>query len=272
MFNLFSSGSACVHSLSDAPLGMLPLQGPDSPFGNLLGYIVVFFVVVWPIIRGLLDNAKKQRAEFEAKETKAGHRPNQSRNRQARRTLEEILEGKLERVDSYDEPEPTYEEKPTAVTPRRERTPLAQAKKPKAPALGDRPADESVAPVYHLDDLHGESDVELGGDPFDEGSMESDLVSESKLSHVPTEDELESNLDSTMRGISRGAASARPGPGGLTPAYVPDLGALRSEDPEAIFRGMGRPLTPWQKAFILKEVLGQPMASRPAPTLTDLPS
>ena len=33
-----------------------PLQGgPDSPLGDLLGYVVLFVVVIWPIIRGVLD-------------------------------------------------------------------------------------------------------------------------------------------------------------------------------------------------------------------------
>ena len=36
-----------------------PLQGgPDSPLGDLLGYVVLFVVVIWPIIRGVLDQAQ----------------------------------------------------------------------------------------------------------------------------------------------------------------------------------------------------------------------
>ena len=269
MTSLFTSVWAWLQPLGAPPLGLLQ-PGPDSPFGDLLGYVIIFFVIVWPILRGLLETAKKQRAEFEEKERQAGHRSAPSPNRKARRTLEEILEGKLERVDSYDEPEVAVKAAPQR--PKRKPLPPPSAPEPKAAAFGDRPMDESSAPVYHLDDLHGDSDAELGGDPFDEDSMEAELVSEARLAHVPTEDELESSLESALDGMPRRAISARPGPAAKAPVGAPNLDALRSEDPEAIFRAMGRPLSPWQKAMILKEVLGQPLAARPAPTLTDLPS
>jgi hypothetical protein len=251
-----------------APL--LQRRGPDSPFGDLLGWIVVFFVIVWPILRGLMETAREQRKKFESNAPKAGPRKSgqggPTPNRKARRTLEEILEGKLERVDSYDEPEEFLPEPP----PRKPQRPSTKLTESKPAAFGDRPADEDSAPIYRFDDLQSESSTKLGADPFDESSMDSDLVPEAKLSHVPTEDELESDLESTMDGITRRpapAAAARPVPaaGGMGP------GLLRSDDPEVIFRKMGRPLSPWQKAFILKEVLGDPLASRPLPTLDDFP-
>ena len=241
-----------------------PPLGPDSPFGDLLGYIIIFFVVVWPILRGLLENAKKQREEFESKRSQAGPRSGQGRGERGRRTLEEILEGKLERIDSYDEPPVMPAEAPPQPAPRVERR---LAPESKLPAFGDRPADEAAAPVYTDDDLLGGSSVELGSDPFDEASLEQDLVSKAALAEVPTEGEVEANLGSAMGPMQR-----RPGAVQASPiAPQSGLEVLRSDDPEAIYRGMGRPLSPWQKAFILKEVLGQPLASRPAPTLSDLP-
>ena len=255
-----------LEALAGLDFGGLPLglvqRGPDNPFGDLLGWVVVFFVIIWPIIRGLLEQATKQRKEFAEKQRQAPPRAG-GPSGQGRRTLEEILEGKLERVDSYDEPEVLSTEFPK-TTPRHTAPRSVEAE---PAAFGDRPLEEGSAPVYHFDDLQSDSNVELGGDPFDDSSMESDLVPEAKLREVPTEGELEADLGSAMEGIRRHPSPAR----SVQAAEVSREGLLRSDDPEVIFRSMGRPLSPWQKALILKEVLGAPLGSRPLPTLDNLP-
>ena len=50
---------------------VLALQQPDKPFGDILGWLIVFVVVIWPIIRGLLENASTQRKKFEQQQKRA---------------------------------------------------------------------------------------------------------------------------------------------------------------------------------------------------------
>ena len=249
----------------------LALQGgPDSPFGDVLGYIIVFFVIVWPILRGIIESARGERKEFEAKQGQG--KPAAPRPARRKRTLEEILEGKLERADIDVAPRPVQPAIPL-------KPPVSRAPAPKvqAPAarFGERPVDESSAPVYRADDLYGGDPYEdLVGDPFDEASMEQDLVPDARLRHISSEDEVEAGGASigtqargeTARSVEERAQRAirRATPVALESTQIRD-------DPEVLFRRLPRPLTPWQKAVVLREVLSPPLATRPSPTLTDLP-
>ncbi|MEE2940658.1 MAG: hypothetical protein VX460_09770 [Planctomycetota bacterium] len=210
-----------------------PVQGgPDSPLGDLLGYFVIFVVVVWPIIRGVLDQAKGRRAQFEQQQRR--NRPTGARARAGGgRSLEEILRG-----DPYVEAleEPLLEEvvrEIEAPSP-----PPLPRERPSEPSFGERPADE-LRP----------SERELVGDPFDDSIMGGDLVQSLALAEVPTEDELEVAIDPGRREqISEMAEQS-----------------ASLSTPRAAERGLGgleRRFTPWQRAFVLKEILGAPAATR----------
>lgn len=208
-----------------------PLQGgPDSPLGDLLGYVVLFVVVVWPIIRGVLDQAQGRRADFERQQRKK--RPSGERAGRGR-SLEEILRG-----DPYVEAleEPLLEDVVREIEPAS--PPLLPREELSEPSFGERPEDE-VRP----------SERELVGDPFDDSVMGQDLVDGISLADVPTEDELEVEIDRGPRGPMR-RASARPASPAV--ASVSDRGLDRLE----------RRFTPWQRAFVLKEILGAPAATR----------
>ena len=208
-----------------------PLQGgPDSPLGDLLGYVVLFVVVVWPIIRGVLDQAQGRRADFERQQRKK--RPSGERAGRGR-SLEEILRG-----DPYVEAleEPLLEDVVREIEPAS--PPLLPREELSEPSFGERPEDE-VRP----------SERELVGDPFDDSVMGQDLVDGISLADVPTEDELEVEIDRGPRGRMR-RASARPASPAV--ASVSDRGLDRLE----------RRFTPWQRAFVLKEILGAPAATR----------
>lgn len=208
-----------------------PLQGgPDSPLGDLLGYVVLFVVVVWPIIRGVLDQAQGRRADFERQQRKK--RPSGERAGRGR-SLEEILRG-----DPYVEAleEPLLEDVVREIEPAS--PPLLPREELSEPSFGERPEDE-VRP----------SERELVGDPFDDSVMGQDLVDGISLADVPTEDELEVEIDRGPRGPMR-RASARPA--SPAAASVSDRGLDRLE----------RRFTPWQRAFVLKEILGAPAATR----------
>lgn len=208
-----------------------PLQGgPDSPLGDLLGYVVLFVVVVWPIIRGVLDQAQGRRADFERQQRKK--RPSGERAGRGR-SLEEILRG-----DPYVEAleEPLLEDVVREIEPAS--PPLLPREELSEPSFGERPENE-IRP----------SERELVGDPFDDSVMGQDLVDGSSLADVPTEDELEVEIDRGPRGPIR-RASARPARPAV--ASVSDRGLDRLE----------RRFTPWQRAFVLKEILGAPAATR----------
>ena len=49
-------------------LGALAVQGRPVPFEgfeDLIGFVIVFFAVIWPVIRGLLTAARSNRTNFE---------------------------------------------------------------------------------------------------------------------------------------------------------------------------------------------------------------
>lgn len=224
-------GASVATAASASPLA---LQGPDSPLGDLLGYVILFMVVVWPIIRGVMEQAQTKRAEFERQTRKErGERPDRPR----RRSLEELLQGEPY-VDALEEPVRAPE--PPPLPPKRQKSRVEPRREEKA-----RPWEDDVKP----------SDRELVGDPFDDSLMGQDLVDDRALVEVPTEDELE---------VSIGAAAER--------TNLPGLGSERSRSTapvpqmssaERSLAGLERRFTPWQRAFVLKEILGPPAGSRP---------
>ena len=74
-------------------LGALPVQGGVGfDVDNLVGLAIVFFAVIWPVIRGLLNVAKSNRQDFQAK-SRGGPQENQSS------ALDLFLEGLREDED-----------------------------------------------------------------------------------------------------------------------------------------------------------------------------
>ena len=209
-----------------------PLQGgPDSPLGDLLGYVVLFVVVVWPIIRGVLDQAQGRRTEFERQQRKK--RPSGQRTGGGR-SLEEILRGDPY-VEALEEPllEDVVREIEPAAPPPLPREQLSE------PSFGERPEDE-VRP----------SERELVGDPFDDSVMGQDLVDGLSLAEVPSEDELEVDLD---RGPTGPEFDARRGVG---EPFGRRSGATRHRPRSSAAS------VPGSAAFVLKEILGAPAATR----------
>lgn len=247
-------------------LALIQRRGPDSPFGDLLGWVVVFFVIVWPILRGLMDTARKQREEFakkQAREERQAEASGAPRKRDPRRTLEELLKGRLETATEdapRDASRRTTKKAEVAGIPQAQQRRRLRRKRSAGEvptSFGERPASESSAPEYK----------ELVGDPFDDSTMGLDLVPDSDLRDVPTEDQIEAGVGSQERE-----------PGDQVPDSLKRTAAATAhsdaeaaaKDPEAIFARLERPLSPWQRAFILKEVLGAPLASRKEPSLNDL--
>ena len=187
-------------------------------------------MVVWPIIRGVLDQAQGRRTEFERQQR--AERPSGQR-KGGGRSLEEILRGDPY-VEALEEPllEDVVREVEAAAPPPLPREQLSE------PAFGERPEDEPRP-----------SERELVGDPFDDSVMGRDLVDRNSLADVPTEDELEVDVDRGARDSFRRAVAQSASPSA----------------PGAAERGLGRlerGFTPWQRAFVLKEILGAPAATR----------
>lgn len=231
----------------------LAVQGPpDGPIGDWLGYIVIFAVVVWPILRGLLESAQTQRKEFERKQRR--QQPVDPASGQRRPTLDELLRG-----------EPfAMEEEATLRRPEPEPAPTPP------PAAANREARRRAA-----EDARDAGS--LVGDPFDESSMGRgmgrDLVADEDLMHIPDEDELERS--SGRRSASRAEVTAAGSAGrgtpderftglGETSAAMQTSGgeASRGSSDKSLAR-LERQYSSWKRAFILHEVLGAPRAAKP---------
>jgi len=242
---------ALVPPSAGAPPLLGLLQGQDNPFGNLLGYVIVFMVVVWPIIRGVIESANEKRQEFERGQARQARAKNRSGTPPGRRSLEEILRGdpyvealqEPEELSLEDLREPPHEQASASRVPSAE-----SAGMPASDAPGPRSRLEGANPALRP------SERELVGDPFDDSIMGQDLVNDDALQDVPTEDELEVSIDTSAAGRGKSLGSRD------------DRGTGASSEPQ-VATGSGsalahleRRLSPWQRAFVYKEVLGPPAA------------
>ena len=210
-----------------APVLVLVQQPPDSPFADILGWVIVFFVVIWPIVKGLLDNAKSQRKKFEESQRGRTAKAKTTARTERRSRIDEFLEEMISaRPDSVETETPPPSETPPPV--------------PKAPR---RPKPEPE-PVEQLG-------ADFAVDPFDESFLESDLVPQKDLVDVPEEDVIEAT------GPYANAMSE------LDDSAMDDVIGVESKGPaETPLERIQRRHSPWQAAFILKEVLGPPASSR----------
>lgn len=248
-----TSPAAAVPSCSPS-LGLL--QGPDSPLGDLLGYVVVFMVVVWPIIRGVMESAQKKREEFERQQARGVKSKKAAGVPVGRRSLEEILRGDpyIETLAGQDELDP-------------DELSLDDFRRQGGSEISPEPA-AVAGPQSRVDSANPSlrpSERVLLGDIFNDELMGRDLVSDEYLSEVPSEDELETSLEAVSVSPPGGlGSSADPGEGsgqrlqsGSPPPSVHHAHA--SKDP---FSKLHERLTPWQRAVVYKEILGPPAAMK----------
>ncbi len=262
-------------SVTGPSLGLLQ-NGPESPFGNVLGWIVVFAVVVWPILRGVLEAATQRRRDFEKRAGRsAGRAPASapSKTSTGGRSgplggLRDAFAEAMEAIEAETSGRSTRSEAAEEVRRRR----AAARKRPSTPSASvapPTPATMASAPrapfgrVEHKD---------LVGDPFDDALMGGNLVPEEDLHEVPSEDEVEARPEAVE--ASR-APSVIESPVGANRAVVraatavPTAGSsLRRAARASLFADESQ-LSRWQQAIVMREVLGPPVALR---GLSDRPS
>ena len=214
---------------------------PDSPFGDYLGYLVLFVVVIWPILRGVIESANQRRREFEARQPKprAGRQPF---------TIEDLLE---------DDPRPR---KRSAEERRYEQAQAPSTPPPRPPATDV--SYETAESRYDTSVEDSYDDESLVGDPFDERSMGGqgmgdDLVPDADLDEVPSEDELEGT---SAQGEVSDRISER------KPAVTLLASPTRENASLVALERIEERLTPWQRAIALQEIMGRPAALRPYDT------
>ena len=113
---------------------------------DLIGFVIVFFAVIWPVIRGLLSAARTNRADFDRRSGRggSGERPN---------SLEAFLEGLR---DGDDDEEDLARQRREARAERRERQ--LQAERDRREQRQRMPAGPQVDPF-------GEDDEEPAASP-----------------------------------------------------------------------------------------------------------
>jgi hypothetical protein len=259
-------------------LGALPVQGGVGfDMDSLVGLVIVFFAVIWPVIRGLLNVAKSNRQDFQARSGagSASDRPS---------GLEAFLEG-LREDDSEDD---KYHEADRVVrAAERARRRREQREEELAAQRVRREQAMAAAP----------------SDPFEASGREQ--AAEARIQETPRE--APSRLSSTASAASsRGGRSAEPmeGLGGAREdglEEIPSEDALeadlfarpengRGDGPERepdeegleVIAGAGEraafaldaeqrsPLdriqagrSPWRSAILMKEILGPPISVTP---------
>lgn len=221
----------------------LQQQGPDSPLGNLLGYVVLFAVVIWPIIRSVIEAANEKRKEFERTQQAAGRKAAGQGAKRGRRRFEDVLAedgGTTASVamDGFDEPPPLR-------------------------SLSKRTGSLR-------DPVEPERPTSLAGDLFDDRVTGFDLAEGSSLSSVPGENELESSTDGPdfddYRPLAPGSHANAPStqvsdvPGAAL--KVTRLTGTRGTPGKGVLTRLEKRLSPWQRAIALREILGPPVAHR----------
>lgn len=253
-----------------APHWPLALQGPDSPNGNILGWLIVFFMIVWPIIRGAIEAANERRRKFVEQERLRGQADGPSAGPTAgpaaptgrpklegrdpfeamRRAIEQAR-GDQER--QHDAP-PVRRAAPPAPT--RSVAPQPQkSRAQKAYKAPPAPHERERRPVVRPDTF--------GRDPFDDKQLERPLVKDVDLARVPSE-----GGQATETPQRRRAPAPEPPIDAPTPVVEPHLGALSSRGRAvpvggfALKRIAQRVPSPWAQAVLYEELLGPPVGLR----------
>ena len=247
--------------------GALPVQGGVGfDVDNLVGLAIVFFAVVWPVIRGLLNVAKSNRQEFQAK-TQRGAGPSRSS------ALDEFLRGLVE-----GEPDDEQE------LARQRRTASRSRKRQRAAELEQQQArraqQEQLRPTPAVDPFDTRAEPQavaasLGdateAPPSDRatramGAVDGfDVSINGELDEIPSESDLEEGRFTLRDDARRRGPEGAPDEMGLEvlsgegerAAFALDS---KRQSPLARVQG-GR--SPWQSAILMKEILGSPISVTP---------
>lgn len=252
---------------------------------NILGWLIVFFMVVWPLIRGIVEAANERRRKFvEDQQRRAGTPTARGGRPETQADPFEALRRAMLGTPADDDEE---------HAPRRSRPSAGPKAPPKAPAparrhpgpppsvgaqgstprpmvggAGPRPAPRSLEHVPP-------SSRQLAGDPFDERVLERPLVADPELARVPSEGGAATepperhgrrpptpptDAPSSLYPVAEGAAlAARSSPS--RPA-APTTGEGSRCEAAALARVARRVRSPWGRAVLYEELLGPPVALR----------
>ena len=246
-------------------LAALPVQGGVGfDVDNLLGLVIVFFAVIWPVIRGLLNAAKSNRQDFQARSGSDSSRSN---------ALEAFLEGLREDDDDGDEEEADRRRRAAARARRRreqreEELAAQRARRERAmEAARSDPfeAGEEVLAGATVQEIPKERPSVLapsGGGREDRGrgpTKRFEVAIYGDLDEIPSEDALEADL------FARPEPEREPDEEGLevlSGAGERAAFALESEQASPLERiQAGR--SPWRSAILMKEILGPPISVTP---------
>ncbi|MEZ6013810.1 MAG: hypothetical protein R3F49_01735 [Planctomycetota bacterium] len=273
---------------SSAVFGFIP-RAPDSPYGDVLGWLIVFFMIVWPLLRSAVSAANERRRKFIEEE----QRRERTRGRLDRRLrgdvssgpqpvtdpLEALRRALLGRVE-VDEDSGLYGGGTTADPSRAPRRPPARTAQ-SAPAGTTRvPAarpDAEPGAAFERARAEARERSAMGGDPFDERTMERPLVADPELARVPSEGgratepprrHTHGGTPSTARAALNGADATeapplrRRGAAGGAPSGAPSGVTQVPPGARTLARIMQRTRSPWGQAILHHELLGPPAALR----------
>lgn len=246
---------------------LLAFQARDGG-SNVLGWLIVFFMVIWPVIRGVVEAANERRRKFiEAEQRRpkggvAGGRPERRDPFEAlRRALEEAhgIEVEAEEPPRRSAGTPTAGPARSAAAPAApvSRRPAARAQVKPAPPRPAEPAPRStVAP-----------EGSFGRDPLDERALERPLVAERDLARVPSEGGAPSEAPQRRATPSPAPPTQDPPAPHMEPAAAAVATRLQSRDAARggtldIARLARRARTPWAAAVLYEELLGPPVSLR----------
>lgn len=268
-------------ALQHASVVPLALQGPDSPNGDILGWLIVFFMVVWPLLRGVVEAANERRRGHVEKQQGGAPRPQGGAPRRAAgpapvgraqptapeqdpfETLKRALQGQLERGTRAEPPTERPKVQPPPSRPvtaqgSAPRAATAQGSPPRAPTKSPTTAQTrmpttaspTASPTSRVPVEKHSAPFErnLAGDPFDERMLERALVEDPELAHVPSEGGRPS--DAPLR---RALPRSKPPADAPAPMELPGA---------ALARLSRRVRTPWGQAVVYEELLGPPVALR----------
>ncbi len=252
-------------------LAALPVQGGVGfDVDNLLGLVIVFFAVIWPVIRGLLNAAKSNRQDFQA-------RIGTSANPRRSNALEAFLEGLREEDDDDEEPDRVRrsaerirmrreqrEEELAAQRLRRERSMAASRSDPFKVS-----EEEEVEAT--IQEVPKERPAALASSGSGRGHLETapesafEVSIKGDLEEIPSEDALEADLFARPEPERSAEPGRRPDEEGLevlSGAGERAAFALESELSSPLGRiQAGR--SPWRSAILITEILGPPISLAP---------
>lgn len=232
----------------------LAFQRGNEPDSSILTWIFVFIVVVWPILRGMLQAANERRRKFLEEQARAGRAARRGRGpgdptsagpasdeaapADPFEMLKRLLTGQVEAQDA-----------PSAPPPRRVVTPSA----PSAPSAPGAPVQRP--------EVAGESG--LGGELFDDLTLDEPLVADPELAHVPSEGGRPTETPGTHAPAHR--KSDFKAPDRVPEPSAEARSAMRAAGTAArtpLARVARRVRSPWGQAVLYEELLGPPAAMR----------